>query len=95
MVSAPDRLDVDITIGSLLPSTASMRRAVIARLEQFFSESVDYATDIPLDAIKCAIYETYDREGRAKITSFTITLPAGDVSVGANELPALGDVTFS
>lgn|GEM_PF-574988 len=95
VVAAPTKLDVDIDIASLVPDTASMRRAIIARLEQFFGESVDYATNIPHDAILCAVRETYDREGRAKVVSFTLADPASDVTVGANELPALGEVTFA
>lgn len=94
MVASPDKMEVDIEIDSLVPNTASMRRAVVARLEQFFGESVEYATDIPRDAILCAIRETYDREGRAKVSSFTLSAPSVDVTVGANELPALGEVTF-
>lgn len=95
VVEAPVKLTVDIEIDALLPNTASMKRAIIARLEQFFAESVEYGTDIPSDAILCAIRETYDREGRAKITSFTLTDPAIDVAVGNNEIPALGEVTFT
>lgn len=95
MVVAPDKLEVDIEIASLLPNTVSMKRAIKARLEQFFAESVDYATDIPRDAILCAIRETYDREGRAKVLSFALTDPAADVSVGNNELTALGGVTYT
>lgn len=95
IVQAPTRLAVDIEIDALVPDTPSMRRAVIARLEQFFDEGVDYATNVSVDAIKCAIYETYDRERRQKITSFTLTDPAANVTVTSDELPALGEVTFT
>lgn len=95
MVLSPTKLEVDIVINTLVPNTASMRRAIIARMTQFFAESVDYGTDIPRDAILCAARETYDREGRAKVVSFTLTTPAVDVSVGDNELPALGEVSFT
>lgn len=95
IVQAPTRLAVDIEIDALAPDTPSMRRAVIARLEQFFGEGVDYATNVSVDAIKCAIFETYDRERRQKITSFTLADPSATVTVSSDELPALGEVTFT
>lgn len=95
MVMSPTPLTVSFAFSAIAPDTTSMRRAIKAQLQQYFSESVDYATGITIDDYRCAIRDTYDREGRAKLRSFALSSPTLDIAVGANELPVLGTVTFA
>ena len=94
IVQSPTPKIINFTFTSMLPDTASMRRAVLASLRQYFSEVVDYATDIGIDDYRCAIKDTYDREGQAYVRSFTLSTPTAAISVGLNEMPRLGTVTF-
>lgn len=94
MVSGPTRLDVDFAFTSITPDTASMRTAIKASLAQFFAESVDLGVNIVEDDYRCAIKNTFDPERRQTLTSFVLSSPTGDITVGTNELPYLGDVTF-
>lgn len=94
IVQSPDPLVVDFVFSSLSPNTASMRRAIQASLQQFFAEAVTYATDIPEDAYRCAIWDTWDREAQARLKSFALSSPTTDITVGLNELPRLGTITF-
>lgn len=94
IVLAPTPLSVDFVFSSIVPDTASMRSAIRASLEQFFSESVDFGRDIDEDAYRCAIRDAWDTERRQGLRSFSLTSPSGTVSVGANELPILGSITW-
>lgn len=95
VVESPTPLPVAFTFTALIPNTASMRRAVEARLAQFFREGVGYGEDITEDDYRCAIKDTYDRESGSALKSFALSAPTGDISVGAGEMPTLGVVTFS
>jgi uncharacterized phage protein gp47/JayE len=92
-VLSPTPLAVDIEV-QIVPDTPSMRRAVRASLAAFFAEGVDFGTDVPHNSIICAINDTYDRESRRKLASFTLNTPSVDVTVSGTELPVLGDVEF-
>ena len=54
----------------------------------------NYGTDISEDAYRCAIFDTYDREGQQKLKRFTLSAPDGDIDIDRNEVPTLGVVTF-
>ncbi len=95
MVMSPTPLTVNFSFASITPDTASMRRAIVAQLRQYFAESVDYATGISVDDYRCAIRDTYDRDGRANLKSFVLSSPTIEIAVEANELPVLGAVTFA
>lgn len=92
---SPTPLTVNFSFASITPDTASMRRAIVAQLRQYFAESVDYATGISVDDYRCAIRDTYDRDGRANLKSFVLSSPTIEIAVEANELPVLGAVTFA
>ncbi len=94
ILMSPDPKVIDITLTSITPDTASMRRSISASLTQFFQEAVDYATDVQLDAIRCAIFDTYDREGQTGLRAMVMTAPAATIAVGLNEMPRLGTITF-
>lgn len=94
IVSAPTELSVGVTFSALSPDTASMRRAIQASLSQFFAEAVDLGEDITADAYRCAIKDAYDSERGQALKSFSLSTPSGDVSVGNDELPTLGTITY-
>lgn len=94
ILESPTPLFVDFAISALSPNTASMRRSIRASLEQFFRESVDYATQIEIDDYRCAIKDAYDREGQASVKAFTLTTPTTAIAVGLNEMPRLGTIAF-
>ncbi|MDX2308090.1 MAG: baseplate J/gp47 family protein [Hyphomicrobium sp.] len=93
IVLSPTPLAVNIAV-TLVPNTASMRAAVEARLQQMFLEVATFGQNLPLDAIRCAIHGTYDAQSRTTLKSFTLTTPSANVTVGANELPRLGTITW-
>lgn len=95
VVESPTPLPVAFTFTAILPNTASMRRAIQARLEQLFKEGVTYADDLLEDEYRCAVMDTFDREAGVALKSFALSTPSGDIAVGLNELPTLGTVTFS
>lgn len=95
VVSSPTKQAVDIAFSSITPDTPTMRAAINAALAQFFREGVDYGVDIPEDDYRCAIRDAYDPVGRTRLKNFTLSSPAGDVSVGVDSLPALGTVSFA
>lgn len=94
-VSAPVRLEVDFGFSAITPDTPSMRAAIRAALEQFFLEAVDLGEDISEDAYRCAIFAAYDSERRQALKSFTLSVPVGTITVANDELPVLGEITFS
>ena len=88
---APKPIAIDVAI---VPNTASMRTAVEANLQQMFDETASLGETLPLDAIRCAIHDTYDMGARQKLKSFTLLAPTADVEAGPDELPRLGAVTW-
>lgn len=93
-VISPTARPIDVTL-QIIPDIPSMRRAVTASLTQLFEDGVDFATDVPKNAIVCAIQDTYDRESRQFLTSFNLVAPSGDTDISGTELPTLGDVEFT
>lgn len=94
VVTSPTPHPIDFEFGGISPDTPSMRAAVTARLQQFFRESVDYATNVLEDDYRAAIHDTYDTQTRARLKSFSLVSPSGNVSISSTSLPALGDVSF-
>jgi len=93
-VVAPTASAISITFTALSPDTPTMRTAILARLEQFFEEAVDYETDVPLIDIECAIKDAYSVEDRSAPITFTLSAPSGTTIMSTNEIPTLGTVTF-
>jgi uncharacterized phage protein gp47/JayE len=94
MVMIPVARYIDFDI-SITPDTITMRQAVRAGLKQFFDEQVTYEQDILLDDLKCVIKATFDIKKRQKLTSYSIVTPSATIDVLTNEMPLLGEVTFS
>lgn len=92
MIPVPRYININLSIS---PDTVTMREAVRAGFKQFFDEAVTYEKDITLDDIKCVAKATYDVKNRQKLASYNIITPSADVDIGTNEMPLLGEVTFS
>jgi uncharacterized phage protein gp47/JayE len=95
IVIAPTRKLVDINISALAPDTPTMRTAIKAQLAQFFREQTTFAQSIELIEIECAIKATVDLAMNAKLRTFTLSNPTTNITVGADELPMLGTVSFN
>lgn len=94
MVISPTRREIDFAFTALVPDTASMRSAIRASLDVFFSEGVDFATDIEEDAYRCAVRDAWDFERRQGVKSFTLSEPTSTIDIGSTELPVLGTITW-
>ena len=70
-----------------------MQDAIEANLQQFFAESTNVGEDILEASYTSVIGGTIDSAGNT-VTSFVLSTPTGTISVGVNELPLLGSITF-
>lgn len=95
IIKAPTAVTVDFTFTSLYPNTSTMQAAITANLEALFKEGTSVGTDLKQFAFNSTIYQTIDSETGDVVTDFTLSSPAGDVSVGTGEIPILGTITYS
>jgi uncharacterized phage protein gp47/JayE len=94
IVIAPTPVTMNFVFSSMTPNTASMRRSVQASLRQLFKETATFGQDIQELDYLCAIRETYDIERRERLKTFVLSSPSGVVTVGVDEMPILGTVTW-
>lgn len=94
IVSAPTPVAVNFTFTALQPDTATMRAAILANLKELFAEGTEVGVDLLADAYRGAIYRTTDIETGQVLKSFSLGTPAGDISIGSDELAVLGNVVF-
>lgn len=94
IVSPPTAVVVDYNFTSISPDTSTMRSAITANLEQFFTESTEVGLDLDEDAYRSAIINTVDTETGQKLQSFTLSVPSGDIATQSNEIPVLGAVAY-
>lgn len=94
VVSSPTPQPVNFTFTALTPNSATMQAAIIANLQQFFSEGVTYGANVTQDSYRCAILNTYDPITQTALQSFTLSAPGGDVTVSATNLATLGTVSW-
>lgn len=94
IVNAPTGVDVDFTYTGLTPNTATMRAAITANLQQFFEERTEVGVNIDEDAFRSAIFNTVDTQTGDLVETFTLSAPAGDVTIAAGEIGVLGTVTY-
>lgn len=95
IVNAPTAVVTNFAFTSISPSTLTMQTAIIASLEQFFSESTEVGVDVDEDKYRCAIISTIDTETGDQLQTFTLSSPSGDISVGTGQIATLGTVSFS
>lgn len=94
IVNSPTAIVVDFTFTNITPDTSTMRSAITANLEQFFSESSEVGSDLDEDAYRSAIINTIDTETGQKLQSFVLSTPSGDIVSLSNEIPVLGAVAY-
>lgn len=94
IVAAPVAVVTNFVFTSLSPDTTTMRAAIEANLAQYFDESTSVAVNIEEDAYRSVIFNTVDTETGDKVQSFTLSAPAGVVTVSSGEIGTLGTVTY-
>jgi len=94
IVAAPTAVPVAFTFTALSPDTVTMRAAITNNLTQFFDEETMVGENVDQDAYRSAIYNTVDTETGARVATFTLSTPTGDVTVASGEIGTLGAVTF-
>lgn len=94
-VLAPTPVSVDFVFTSLSPDSDALRTAIRNNLIQFFEESTDVGANVTSDAYRSAIYQTINPKTGEFVGSFSLSNPAGDVSIAAGELAVLGNITWN
>lgn len=93
-VFAPIPVSVPFVFSSLTPDTPTMRSAVVAQLEAFFEDTIDFEETVREAAYLGAIQNTVDTTTGAPIVSFSLSSPSGDVSVATGQIGVFGGATF-
>ena len=93
IVSAPTPVSVDVAFSSITPNTDAMKAAIEATLQAFFEDEVELGVSITEDRLKAAILQTVSEND--VLTDFTLSDPSADVSINADEIGILGEVTFA
>lgn len=95
IVKAPTPRTIDFTFTNLVPNTSTMKTAIEESLVQFFRERTDVGQDIlQLDYV-IAIKDTIDPATGQFVETFTLSQPAGDITINFGEIGILGTVTFN
>lgn len=95
IVSAPTAVSTDFTFTALTPNTGTMQLAINANLQQFFDERTEIGVNIDEDAYRSAIFNTVDTVTGDVVETFTLSAPAGDVTITTGEIGTLGNVVYS
>ena len=95
IVDAPTPVSVAFVFSALTPDTPTMRVEIDARLQLFFhSYQVNLATDITEEEYRTTIKNTIDPASGIQLQSFTLSSPTGTISIGDDEIPVYGGVTW-
>lgn len=94
IVNAPTGITVDFTFSALSPDTSTMRSAIEANLRQFFDERTSVGVDIDEDSYRAAVFNTVDTATGDVVTSFSLTVPSGDIVMPSGQIGVLGGVIF-
>lgn len=94
IVLAPTPNSTDFTFNTIDPNTATMKDAIIKNLEQFFTERTDVGVTITADSYRAAIFNSLDVETGARLESFDLQAPVGNIFIADGELGTLGTVSF-
>ena len=93
-VLAPTPVSTDYIFTAISPDTPTMRTAITANLQAFYADEVTFETDITEDKYRSAIIDTIDPDTGDILQSFTLSAPAGDITVTTNEIGTLGDIIY-
>lgn len=94
-VLAPTPKTVNFSFSEITPNTPNMRKAIQNSLNQLFEDEADLEKNMTEDDYRTAIKNSFDMETGTKLSSFVLTSPTGDITIGNGEFPVLGDITFS
>lgn len=96
IVEAPTALPITFNFDEIVPDTLSMRNAIIANLEEFFTEpgGVSVGQTLLAKAYNTAIFTTIDPETGIPLQNYVLTSPSGDITVEGNELPTYNTSNF-
>lgn len=94
IVAEPTAVPTAFTFSAISPNTASMKDAVRSTLTDFFRLKTSVGVSVPQDAYRSAIFNTRDPITGDPVASFTLSTPAGAISISAGEIATLGTVTI-
>jgi len=94
IVAQAATVSVAVTLTALTPNTANMKSSITQNLTQLFETQAAPGEVLTLDDIRSAINSTIDTSTGDGVTSFTMTVPAADVTPAPNQLPILGTTTY-
>lgn len=94
IVMSPPPYQCDFAFSSITPDTPGMRDGIKAVLRQYFTESAEWGAPVTTDDYRCVILTAYDSATRQKLKRFTLTSPTTDITIGVDDYPVLGTVTF-
>jgi uncharacterized phage protein gp47/JayE len=95
IVLAPTGVPVDFTFTALTPNTSTMQTAISANLRQFFDERTSVGVNVDEDAYRSAIFNTVDTVTGDIVSTFTLSVPSGDVVIASGEIGILGSVVYT
>jgi len=93
-VFAPDPQTIPFTFTALDPNTTTMQEAITANLLALFKDDFIIGNGLTNAEYIAAIQNTVDTTNGARVISFTLSTPTGDIATGAGEYPILGTVTY-
>jgi len=94
IVTAPTPVPTDYVFLSITPDTPTMQAAIQQQLIAFYEDVSTFETTITEDKYRSAISDTIDPDTGDKLTSFTLSSPSGNISVGTDSIGTLGTVSF-
>lgn len=92
-VEAPTAKLQAFAFSSISPDTASMRTAIDDNLNAFITDNAQVGVDVTQSSYESIIANTVDATG-ARLSSFTLSSPSGDLTVASNELIIYNGVSF-
>lgn len=93
IVLSPVPVYVNFNFTSLVPNTATMQEAIKNNLFALFEEEAQVGETIPMAAYLAAIWQTVDETG-AKVQSFTLSTPTGDIIINPGQLGTTTSISF-
>jgi len=93
IVLSPTPISTDFNFTSLVPNTTSMRAAITDNLTQFFKEGTSVGENVTSDSYRSVIFNTVDTSNGARVETFVLSNPSGDILVSDGEIAILGNVS--
>lgn len=93
VVLAPEASSVDFVFTDYSPNTPTMFAAITSSLQQFFAEETDVGATIYREQYVAAIQNTVDLSTGARLNTFALASPAGDVAIDYGQIGTLGTVS--